>query len=583
MMPDCPPDADAETLEEEARAERVAIETETEDRARAQGTAPPAGVRREPSPVEIERAPTAPVGGASGETGGASGETGGASGETGGASGETGGGAGEGHGVGSAAFWRGGLAAELRRAAEARTQQGVYLEATDALNWEEHLTRTRVKKGEGELLKTPGNLCLILSHHEQWAGRFRFNAMSLYPYLDGRQVTDSDLTALRVAIERRWELVAGRDTMSEAVRLASEADAYDPRVEWLRALPPWDGKKRLDFVAEYFFGTRHALYPAYVKCLFLGALRRVFEPGCTMQSVFTLQGPQGFKKSTFFRVLFGEWFSDTKIDFASPREAAIQLAGAWCHELGECEELTLYREDTATKRGITSATDTFRRPYAAMTERIPRSSFFVGTTNEENFLKDRTGTGSRRWHVVRVNQRIDEAALVRVRAQLFAEALVLLAADVPHYLSPEDDARRELAAADYYQDDPWDAEILRYVTKTNPGGDPANLFAVEHHVDAEDGGGTIETRWAIPSARVMTGALGLEKGKYGDAETRHAGVCLRKLGWLRCKKRFPREGAVLTGPKGPPESAYVAPSGWTVAAALGDRPEPTPSEDDFPF
>ena len=501
---------DAAAVEQEARAEREAIEAENVEGERALGVSP----LGEPSHVPDAPTPPAPVGGA----------------------------------------LVGGLVAELLAAREERRALGVYLRPEESEGWEGRLRYAWKRDPDGTLrkaglLKSPANLVTLLMHDPQWSGRLRFNAMSLYPQMDGRTVADSDLTAMRVAFEHRHGLIVGRDAMSEAVRLASEANPFDPRADWLNSLPAWDGKKRLDRVCETFFGAQHPLYATYVKCFLLGAIRRVVEPGCRMQSVFTLLGPQGFKKSTFFGVLFGEWFSDTKIDFGSPREAAIQIAGAWCHELGECEELTLYREDTATKRGITSTRDTFRRPYATTTETVKRSSFFVGTTNEEAFLKDRTGTGSRRWHVVRVFRRVEEELLRAWRDQLFAEAIVLHRQGVPHWLTDEEDVLREASATDHYQVDIWDDLLTNYLSRRE------KLYEVEKR---EADGSTVR-RWAVPTVNVLSGALGFEQGKATDADTRHLGVCFRRLGWTRGKERF-RRGTLPT--KGAPESCYLAPLGW---------------------
>lgn len=560
------PPEDAALLEEEARAERAAIETENNPGARAQGMTPSAGVVGEPSPVPVERERVPPVGGASGGSD---------------ASGPNGGG-GAGEGDGAAVALDGGLVRELLAARREREKLGVYLDVDQLDTWETYL-RWKWKDVDGtlvkeSLLKTPANLLVILQGDPRWAGRFRFNAMTLFPHYDGRQVTDSDLTAFRVALEHQHKLAFGRDAMAEAVRLVAESNPFDPRVDWLKSLPPWDGKNRLDTVAKTYFGSDQPLAPAFVKCFFVGALRRVFEPGCRMQSVFTLQGPQGFKKSTFFSILFGAWFSDTRIDFGSPREAAIQLAGAWCHELGECEELTLYREDTAVKRGITSAEDTFRRPYAAMTEKVRRSSFFVGTTNEETFLKDRTGTGSRRWHVVRVSKRCDEALLRSERDQLFAEALELLRRGTPHWLTDTEETARERAAVEHYQIDVWDDLVTRWLAKGEKLHD-LNTYG-------DDGG--VVRRVGASNYELLTEAVGLERARITDADTRHLGVCMKRLGWLRSRGRLERGIGPNGKPKkGAPETVYLAPIGWTKESFCPDEDragaEPASPEDkDFP-
>lgn len=498
---------DAVAVEQEARAEREAIEAENVEGERALGVSPSG----EPSHGSNEPTPPAPLGGA----------------------------------------LVGGLTAKLLRVRERRRARGVYLVGEGAEKWREKLLRN----DKGGLVKSPGNLATIFLNAESWRGRLRFNAMNLYPYLDGEQVCDSDLTEIRVQIEREWYLAVGQPMAAEAVRLAAEAEPYDPRVDWLNTLPAWDGVKRIDKVPETFFGVKSALYSAYVKCFLLAAVRRVLEPGCLVHTVIVLVGPQGFKKSTFFRVLFAPWFSDTRIDVTSPREAAIQGAGAWVHEFGEVEEFTLYREDTRLKNWITSEKDTIRRPYAVTTEEVLRSFIAVGTTNEPLYLSDRTGTGSRRWHTIPVTKRIDAAELARWRDQLFAEALHLHAKGELHYLTDDEDALREVAAASNYQDDPWDSLLTRYVA------DNDNLYTVKV---------AGVPRLAIPTERLLVAALGLEKGKAASHDARHLRVCMGRLGWTLDKQRFKRAGQTTSGPV---ESCYVAPVKWSVETVCPTDPE----------
>lgn len=51
-------------------------------------------------------------------------------------------------------------------------------------------------------------------------------------------------------------------------------------------------------------------------------------------------------------------------------------------------------EVTRIKQVMTTLTDRFRAPYARTTQDYPRQSIFVGTTNEESYLRDSTGGGA---------------------------------------------------------------------------------------------------------------------------------------------------------------------------------------------
>lgn len=415
---------------------------------------------------------------------------------------------------------------ELR--AEKLRASGVY--PTGAA-WEDGLQCN----SDGVPLKRPRNLVTILRNDARFRG-LRFNAMNLFPEVDGRPLSDTDVTHIRAMLERDWRLSVGKDMAQEAIRVAAEMDPYDPRRAYLASLK-WDGVKRIERLAPDLFGAAHPLYASFLRCFFLSAVSRVYEPGCKVDTVLVLLGAQGSRKSTFFRVMFGEWFSDSSVE-PGTREGMLSANSAWGLEIPEVEHLTLSREDSTLKRFITSAVDLFRRPYAAALEKVPRSSIFGATTNERAFLRDRTGTGFRRWHVVEVLRRIDAAALAAWRDQLWAEAMDLYRRGVPHWLADEEEAAHDALTAEYAEGEPWEAMVEGYLLNA------ANLRAVE----TDDLG----ARWAVSTHDLLTRGVELEARELATTHQRRLAGIMCKLGAMRRKVRVGRA----------PEAGYLLPSDW---------------------
>lgn len=70
--------------------------------------------------------------------------------------------------------------------------------------------------------------------------------------------------------------------------------------------------------------------------MMMGAIKRVFEPGCKFENMLCLVGGQGAGKSTFFRFMAvrDEWFSDDlrKLD---DENVYRKLQGHWIIEMSE--------------------------------------------------------------------------------------------------------------------------------------------------------------------------------------------------------------------------------------------------------
>jgi predicted P-loop ATPase len=121
------------------------------------------------------------------------------------------------------------------------------------------------------------------------------------------------------------------------------------------------------------------------------------------------------------------------------KDAALQLCGRWIVEIAELKAIRTSQIE-ATKNFLTQCVDTFRPPYARHTGQFARQCVFIGTTNETEYLRDRTG--NRRYWPVKCG-RIDLKALLHDRDQLWAEAVHEFRQGMPWHLTPEEGALAE--------------------------------------------------------------------------------------------------------------------------------------------
>ena len=130
-------------------------------------------------------------------------------------------------------------------------------------------------------------------------------------------LTDTDLNYLMLYLEDKYSLTSEKK-IQKALSIIADSNKYHPIRDYLNGLE-WDGTERIRYALPRFLGAEEGEYTYQALRLFmLGAISRVFKPGCKFEVMLCLVGGQGAGKSTFFRLLAvkDEWFSDDlkKID-----------------------------------------------------------------------------------------------------------------------------------------------------------------------------------------------------------------------------------------------------------------------------
>ena len=327
------------------------------------------------------------------------------------------------------------------------SHQGTAVDAGGEGSLQDLLARTE----KGGIKKTPGNLAKILRLDAKWGSALALNEMSRDVIYQGRTVGDTFVDWVQEQIEDHHGVAFGREEVSAKILAQASRHLVHPVRDWLASLV-WDGTERLHRVAAEVLGSDLPLSTHYLRCTMVGAVRRVFHPGTKLDTLPVLEGPQGLGKSTFWKTLAGApWFSDSPLDLDS-KDGFMNLHRKWCTELSEIDHATGTKAAERIKAFLSSSEDVFRPPFGKAVMVHPRSCFVVGTTNREGFLTD--PTGSRRFWPIKCAQ-IDMDLLADWRDQLWAEAVDLHHAGIPHWLDQAQDGMRREQAADFEAEDPW--------------------------------------------------------------------------------------------------------------------------------
>lgn len=383
-------------------------------------------------------------------------------------------------------------------------------EPEDPNRWKADLVYT----GEGGIKNTFGNVCKIIRHAPGFRGRLSFNQMRVVPCVDGRTLADVDLARFREDIEATFGVAPSHETVMRALALVAAERAFHPVQQYLSGLT-WDGQSRIERVAAEIFGQAQpdALTLRMLRCWFISAVARALSPGCKVDSTLVLVGNQGYRKSTFFATLGGEWFSDSYVDIRS-KDGVLQVHAAWIYEWAEIDHVTTRTSASAVKAFLTVARDDVRPPYGIGVVSQPRSSVIVGTTNKP-FLDDETG--SRRFHPVNVERVVDVETLRAWRDQLWAEAVSAFRAGEDWWLSAEDERQREVVAHDHIVEDPWLPKIAAFLQRPS----------------VQQSG--------VTTSEIISDALNGDISRIDRAAETRVGKTLQKLGWEA--QRVRRHGA----------------------------------------
>ncbi len=308
------------------------------------------------------------------------------------------------------------------------------LNGDEANQWMQHLEVDKL----GQYKSTIENISLILENDENLKGKIALNEFShrtmikgnlpwhrLLNKKEGDQWKDSDDSSLRHYIEKVYRITSPMK-INDGLLIVEEKNKFHPIRDYFNSLV-WDGVKRVDNLFIDYLGASDTKYNRMVtrKALVAG-VARIFNPGVKFDYMLVLVGKQGVGKSHILSLLGQNWYSDS-FNTVQGKEAYEQLQDAWIIEMAE---LTAAKkaETEAVKHFISKREDIYRVAYGKRVTKFPRQCIFFGTTNEMDFLKDKTGN-RRFWPVMvekhRIKKNLWREDIKAEIHQIWAEAVEL--------------------------------------------------------------------------------------------------------------------------------------------------------------
>lgn len=330
-----------------------------------------------------------------------------------------------------------------------------------------------------------------------------------------RALVDDDFAHAVAWFNRHGFPYIGKQIVIDAMEAVAKETVISPVRHYLENVEKsigWDPtthESRLQALFHDYFGAEEksgvpGADPKYLAAIgvkfMVSAVARALRPGCKVDTMLVLEGPQGAGKSSAARVLAGpDYFSDNLPEMGT-KDASEHVRGMWIIEVGELSALQKSLVESI-KAFVSRQDEKFRPAYARKKVTYPRRCVFIGTTNQDAYLRDETG--NRRFWPVKVGT-IELTALKRDRDLLWAEAVYWYRQGKEWHLSPEEETLASEAQADRVSTDVWQDELSKSLEK--------------------------KTETCIAEAASL---LGLTRDKISRADQNRITACLKGLGYER--------------------------------------------------
>ena len=346
-----------------------------------------------------------------------------------------------------------------------------------------------------------------LEYRERNSIRFSFTT------LDKRARNSIAIQALKEGIQA-WDRDIDRFLHSDYV------PAYNPVEEYLFELGEWDGRDRIRELADRVTCNHphwRNLFYRWFLSMVAHWMGRDKQHGNATTPV--LIGPQGYRKSTFCRILlppelrFG--YTDS-LDFSSKRDAERYLGRFFLVNLDEFDQISVHQQ-AFLKHLLQKPSASLRKPYGTSIVEMRRYASFIATSNHKDLLSDLSG--NRRFICVEVTAPIDTNVSVNYD-QLYAQAFHAVMHGERYWLDDADEALLKESNEDFRQVSPLEHLLMGCFTTASPEAEDGEwLMAMDvfNHLQSKTKEklalgklthlGRLLKKWNVPNKRWGKGSL----------------------------------------------------------------------------
>lgn len=277
-------------------------------------------------------------------------------------------------------------------------------------------------------------------------------------------------SVVKVYFESVLGVAFSNQAMLDGMETFFSERSYNPVMEYMeRAAENWDGRKRIDRMLQVYLGAEDIdLVSKIAEMWLVGAVAKVYEPYAKFDYVLDLVGGQGVGKTSLLQKLGGDWYTDAVTDFANKDNYDIMLKALIVND----DEMVASNRMSfsETKAFISKTSLRFRKPYMKRTEEFAKNFVLARTTNQKEYLKDKTG--ERRFLPVLANIDNQKKHPMEIEPetveQIWGEAVTIYKAGADLMFDKETEERLEIYREKFMYRDEVELQVLEYLEMPIP-------------------------------------------------------------------------------------------------------------------
>ena len=331
-----------------------------------------------------------------------------------------------------------------------------------------------------------------------------------------RPFSDTDYTWIQARLETGMNgfLPIQKDLLKAAIKAVAKTNMFDSAQDWLNGLE-WDGVPRVEeFFTKYFGMADTPYHRAAALYTFTAMAGRVLSPGCKADMMPIFSGGQGTKKTSFIKALVPDEVFYAEISFhESDDNMARKMRGKFVGEVAELDGFGTKAVE-GVKAYMSRTHEEWIPKYQEFPTSYPRRSICIGTTNDNEFLGDKTG--NRRFLPMTVGE-IDIPGIKLVIEKVWAEAREMFKITGVRWADAERLAKE--IHHEYEFTDSWKNVVFNWLKSSDFDGTPNSA------------------RVNITSTEILIEALNFEAKNILRRDETRIGFVMRDLGYKKTRVR----------------------------------------------